>query len=164
MSSDVEKRISDAIWYISALYEDARDNSSRLYEQETYRVIILYVTSVIEALLFEKYEELEQKITVDEYKEASALPTTFCNPRKGEIVICRRLTVQKTEQNIGLYELLDFLIDKVITRKTAVRIKKINSLRNSFHFRKPGNSTCKIADVDESLQLLEMVVENCRKK
>ena len=54
----LRQRIEDSIEYIYTLYEDSKQSDkNELYITETYRVIILYTVSIIEAVLFYIYEK-----------------------------------------------------------------------------------------------------------
>ncbi|MDO8743182.1 MAG: hypothetical protein Q7J30_01310, partial [Candidatus Azambacteria bacterium] len=49
--NELRKTIENAIQYIYIIFDQAKDSKSELYKEETYRVIVLYVISVIEAIL-----------------------------------------------------------------------------------------------------------------
>lgn len=51
--SELQDRINNAIEFIFTQYEESKTNNNNRYREETYRIIILYVVSVIEALLFQ---------------------------------------------------------------------------------------------------------------
>ena len=47
----LRKRVEDSIEYIYVLFDDAKKTENKLFQEETYRVIVLYVVSIIEAIL-----------------------------------------------------------------------------------------------------------------
>lgn len=50
--TELQERIENAIEYIYTLFEQSKNvEQNKLYQQETYRVTILYVVSTIEAIL-----------------------------------------------------------------------------------------------------------------
>ena len=157
----LRERINVSIEYIFALYEDAKDNESIEFQKETYRVIILYTVSIIEALLFSIYHELDEFLYRTDYKDTVELKEQYTHTvHVGSVIVATRTDVKKTEHEIGFQELLMFLKkSKVLKKITVDRIIKINSLRNSFHFLKKGDIECKIEDVEEALSLLELTLK-----
>lgn len=156
----LRERIGDALSYILVLDANARQSNEIVFKFETYRVIILYAHSIIEALLHEAYGKLEEEIERVEYKDPSSLSKNFTHKefKDGEVVIAVRKSVVKTEREIGFFELVQFLEDKILKPETVERMKKLNDLRNSFHLKKVDSILCKEADVDEALQLLELTL------
>lgn len=158
----LRRRIENSAEYILALYIEARSSKYVSYQSETYRVIILYCVSIIEALLYEIHNQLEEKITKTEYKDVYDLPQHFKNTEfpEGTVAVAVRCVFPKKEVEISFNELLTFLKDKVLKPETVERIKVTNSLRNTFHLRKDGNADCTIQDVEEALFLLELTLKH----
>lgn len=161
----LQKRVEDSLDYIFTLYETTKKQiNSDIYIQETYRVLILYCASIIEALLFELYHQGEQRILRTEYKDPQVLSDQYRNSKlKGTVVIATRTQRGSSEVEIGLNELITFLHPKPLKQETRDRLLTLNSLRNSFHLRKTGSTRCTRADVDEALDLLYLVFTNTAK-
>jgi len=71
---DLRKTLEDSIEYIYTLFEQSKnDKQKELYKEETYRVIVLYVVSAIEAVLLYFYKERVEKIEYLEYKFVQTL-------------------------------------------------------------------------------------------
>jgi hypothetical protein len=45
-STSLRKTIEDSIEYINIIFNLAKNNKSKIYKEETYRVIILYVIAI----------------------------------------------------------------------------------------------------------------------
>ena len=88
----LRERINVSIEYIFALYEDAKDNESKEFKKETYRVIILYTVSIIEALLFSIYHQMEDRLCRTDYKDIVELNKQYKHAgHEGSIVISVRI-------------------------------------------------------------------------
>ena len=157
----LQKRVDESITYIFALYFDAQDNQSKEFETETCRVIILYTISIIEALLHQVYEVIPQNITKESLRDTRELGGGYQHAanKHCEVIVATRCIINKEPREIQFNELVSFLQHKALKKDTVARIKKINSLRNTFHLRKHGSSACKISDVDEALTLLELILK-----
>src|SRR3989344_8446625 len=74
----LRKTLEDSIDYVYALFEQSKaDGQKKLYQEETYRVIILYVVQAIEAVMFYFYKVREEKIEFVEYKFVQTLPAQY---------------------------------------------------------------------------------------
>src|ERR1035437_2104187 len=73
----LRKTIEDAIQYIYIIFDQTEASDSALYKEETYRVIVLYVISVIEAILLYVLKTRGEKIEYIEYKYVTSLPREF---------------------------------------------------------------------------------------
>lgn len=159
---DLRKTLKDSIGYIYALVEQAEKEQKELYKEETYRVIILYIVSAIEAVLLYFYKERGEKIVYTEYKCVQTLPAGYSNSQKPSlpIVIAVQETIEKKEHQIGLHDLVIFFkTKKLIQEKTADEILAINDVRNTFHFSKPRAKKCDRNSVESALQLLVYTLE-----
>ena len=67
-NKELEKTIEDSIQYIEIILEQTENKESALYKEETYRVIILYVISIVEAILLRILDLRKEKITSIDYK------------------------------------------------------------------------------------------------
>lgn len=160
---ELKKTLEDSIEYIYALFEQSKDDKQKaLYKEETYRVIILYVVSAIEAVLLYFYKARGEKIEYLEYKFVQILPTAYAHREKIglPIVVAVQEKVEKQEYQIGLHDLvLFFKSKKLIQEKTANAILELNDVRNTFHFSKPRARNCDVKRVESALQLLVHTLE-----
>ncbi len=158
--------LEDAIEYISALYKRSKSiDENALYQQETYRVIILYVISAIEAILFYFYKTRKESMTYTDYKFVSPLLPEYRHSERTDapVVVAVQLKVEKDDHQIGLHDLVQFFKEKGLVRKeTAEDILEMNEVRNTFHFNKPRSQekVCDIARVEKALGLLLHTIEN----
>ncbi len=164
---DLRERLRDSIQYVFTLYEYSKSSDfHKLYTEETYRVIILYVVSAIEAVLLYFYKERGEKIENIEYKFVQELsPQYEHNQRKGlPVVIAVQERVNKKEHQLGLRELVTFFKDKKLIREaTADGILDMNEVRNTFHFNKQREKKCDLDLVEKALNLLKHTIENAPK-
>ncbi|HUZ61761.1 MAG TPA: hypothetical protein VMU83_23485 [Hanamia sp.] len=159
---DLRKTLEDSIEYIYTLIEQAKREEKQLYKEETYRVIILYVVSAIEAVLLYLYKTRGEKITYTEYKNVHNLPTSYIYKEKpeGQLVIAVAEQVEKKEYQIGLHDLVKFFKQKNILKDvTANEILEINDVRNTFHFSKFRTKACDLPQVEAALKLLVYTLE-----
>lgn len=157
----LRQRIEDSIEYIYTLYEDSKQSDkNELYITETYRVIILYTVSIIEAVLFYIYEKRGSVLTKTEYKEKEYLVETYRNDKvPGKLVIAVERVTDKKESEISLKELIQFLCtENVIKKETEEKLLSLIKTRNSVHLRQSGGGLCSVDDVDDALQLLVYVL------
>ena len=166
----VRQRVENALEHILVLYEESKQTSNPKYKTEKYRTIILYVVSILEAVLFAVYAERENKIKKPEYKWKQKLSNKYIciddggNRCDGSTVIALKQSTDKAELEIGFQELTSFLVDeKVLKKETAERMCAISGLRNTFHFRKLGSHNCALTDVEEAFELLEYSLKHSRR-
>lgn len=164
---ELRKTLEDSIEYIYALFEQSKkDEQKTLYQEETYRVIILYVVSAIEAVLLYFYKVRGEKIEYSEYKFVQTLPMQYGHLDKVglPVVIAVQEKVEKREHQIGLHELITFFSGKkLIQERTSKDILDMNDVRNTFHFNKPRAQVCDLKRVEKALQLLVHTIENAPK-
>lgn len=160
---ELHKTIEDSIEYIYVLFEQSKNNAQKeLYLEETRRVIILYVVSVIEAILLYFYKARGEKIEYPEYKFIHTLPLEYEHHKKAglPVIIAVQEKVEKQEHQIGLHDLVVFLGDKKLMQdKTADAILELNDVRNTFHLNKPRAKNCDVKRVESALQLLVHTIE-----
>lgn len=159
----LHQTLEDAIEYIYALFEQSKiGEQKQLYKEETYRVIVLYVISAIEAVLLYFYKERGEKIESLEYKFIQLLGKGYeHNERKGmSVIVAVQEKVEKKEHQVGLHELVTFFRDKkLIKKETADDILELNGIRNTFHFNKPRTRDCDLERVEWALKLLVHTIE-----
>jgi len=164
---ELRKTLDDSIEYIYALFEQSKDGGQKKsYQEETYRVIILYVVSAIEAVLLYFYKARGEKIEYPEYKFVCTLPPEYTHAAKPKspMVIAVQEQVEKREQQVGIHELVAFFKSKkLILDKTAKDILDMNDVRNTFHFNKQRAQACDLQRVEKALQLLVHTLKNAPK-
>lgn len=167
---EVRQRVENALEYILVLYEESKRSTKPQYTAEKYRTIILYVVSILEATLFAIYAERVNKIKKVEYKWKQNLPKRYIciddvgDACDGDVVIAFEQQIEKGEQEVGFKELTAYLVsEKILKKDTADKMCRINSLRNTFHFRKRGSHQCTLPDVEEALELLEYSLNHSRR-
>lgn len=154
----LRENLENSIEYIYALYEQSKGADQKpLYKEETYRVIILYVISAIEAVLLFFYKQQEEKIKSQKYKFINPLPSDFIHKQRNtlRVIIAVQEEVDKEDYEIGLHDLVMFFKSKnLIKEKTAKDILDANNMRNTLHLSKPRSRKCGIDDVESALNLL----------
>ncbi|MEI6296401.1 MAG: hypothetical protein WCO84_01985 [bacterium] len=160
----LRKILEDSMEFIFVLYtKQAKENEqNKLYQEEVYRVIILYVISIIEAVLLYFFKERGEKIEYFEYKYPSQLLPGYRHKEKLDfpVVIAVQEIAEKKEHQIGLKELIVFFRDKkLIQEKLAEEILEINDVRNTFHFSKPRDKSCDLKRVENAVGLLLNILE-----
>ncbi len=164
----LRKRIEDSIEYIYVIFEDAKKKTQNpLFQEETYRVIILYVVSIIEVILLYLYKARKDELTLLEYKYVVSLPEKYRyrDKDKAPLVIAVQETVVRADHQIGIFELVNFYKEKkLIKKETAEAILDLNSLRNTFHLGKPREElVCDLKRVELALNLLVHTIQNAPK-
>ena len=161
--TDRRESIETAMEDIYALYEESKgDHQHKSYSQETYRVIILYTVSTIEAILLYFYKVRGEKIEYVEYKFIQQLPSEYRHSEKSSspVVIAVQEKHEKKDYQIGMFDLVVFFKEKkLIQEKTAQAILEINDVRNTFHFSKKSIEHCNIEQVEKALGLLVRTIE-----
>jgi len=163
----LRKTVKDSIDYIYVLFEELKGKTAnKLYQEETHRVIVLYVVSVIEAILLYLYKKGEYEMTYLDYKYINTLPEGYRHEgsKGSRIIIAVQKSVGKVEHQIGLADLVKYFSDqKKIIKVTATEILAINDLRNTFPLNKPRKVTCDISQVERALKLLVYVIQKSPK-
>jgi len=164
---ELRKTLEDSIAFIYVLHKKSKEDvQNKLYQEETFRIIILYVISAIEAVLFYFYKDRGEKIEYPEYKFVQTLPPEFGHSDKIglPLVIAVQDKKEKQEYQIGLHDLVIFFKDKkLIQEKTAKDILELNEVRNTFHFCKPRAKNCDLERVEMALRLLVYTIERAPK-
>jgi hypothetical protein len=149
--------LNKSTFYLLYLYGQSNTIDDDSHKEETYRVIILYVVSVIEAILFYFYKQYDKKILKIEYSNIQSLPQQYINKDKNDsiVVIATQSKTERKEETIGISELINFFkSEKKIHKKTVQEILKINNIRNTFHLNKTRNNICDIKHVESAINLL----------
>ena len=164
---ELKSTLEGSVEYLYVLYEQSKDKEQKeLFSEETRRVMILYVVSVIEAILLYVYKRQDGVIEKNEYKFVKPLPETFSHSKKKEcpVVVAVQEKVEKKDHEIGLHELVRFFKSKGLMREdTMSDILEMNDVRNTFHFSKPRRNSCSINRVEKAMQLLVYTIERAPK-
>lgn len=162
----LQKTIESAIEYIvSLLTLTEEDGRNSLFIEETYRVIILYVASIIEAIFLHCFKEKGHSILYTEYKHVKKLPGAFHYLNdNGSVIIAVENSVPKLEHQLGLHELVRFFKErKSIKPETALKILEINDIRNTVHLSKTRTKACDIDRVEFAFKILVHIIKNSPK-
>ncbi len=162
----LRKNIEDSIEYILILHQESKEEGkNNLYREETNRVIILYVISVIEALFLYFYKNIKEKIVAVKYKELKNLGNEVqAKTSEGEVFLVVKFEKEKKEWELMLRTLVKFFEKgKRIKPETAKKILELNSLRNTFHLGKERENKCDTEKVEEALSLLFYIIKNISK-
>ncbi len=164
---ELKRTIKDSIQYFSLIFDSAKKSSSDLYKEETYRVIILYVISIIEAILLYVLKKRGGEMMHIQYKFVSPIQESFKHAElpNSPVVIAVQKEEIKNERRIGLVDLVAFMEKSNLMSETfATKILDTNDIRNTFHFTKPRNKiTCEIETVENALELLVDTIKKARK-
>ncbi|MEN9604403.1 MAG: hypothetical protein RJB39_88 [Candidatus Parcubacteria bacterium] len=166
---DIRKNLENAVDFILVLIEkqkDASESDTSLYMEEINRVLILYIVSIIEALLSYIYHLHPDKMTRLEYKEIKEIGKNYINSKiAGKVVAAVQVHVERQSSEITLKSLIEFLQHKKILKKeTAEAIRKFNHIRNSVHLSKARKGEgCSVDLVEEAVHLLIKVRAGSRK-
>lgn len=163
VDKELRKTLEDSIEFVYALHESSKaSDSNPLYQEETCRVIILYIISAIEAVLLYFYKLRGDRIEKLEYKFIQQMPGEYSHSERvgARVVLAVQETIAKKDYEIGLHDLIAFYEEKkIILKKTAEKILELNDVRNTLHFTKTRNKKCDLARVEEALALLVYVLE-----
>ncbi len=134
----IRLKITDAIETISGLYFVEQDKKYTVeLSKEIRRIIILYVASVIEAVMLYVYRKYNFSLTKLNYSEVVILPDNFQFQTGSRVVIAKQIVETKNERELMLDVLVKlFLEKKIISKKLAKKIKKTKDIRNTFHLSK----------------------------
>ncbi len=164
---ELKRTVEDSIQYLSLIFDNAEKSSSDLYKEETYRVIILYVISIIEAILLYVLKKRGEKITHIQYKYISSVEESFRHSElpSSPVVIAVQKEEVKDDRRIGLVDLVTFMEKKnLMSSDSAFKILNVNDIRNTFHFTKPRDKiTCEIKTVENALELLVNIIKKAPK-
>lgn len=107
----LQKTIEDSIEYTNVLFKEAQDNESKLFKEETYRVIILYVIAIIEAILLYVIKERGDKITSMIYTNPSEISKKIKHsdyPNE-KLIIAVQTEKIKNDKELGVQDLVHFV-------------------------------------------------------
>ncbi len=162
-NKNLEEILYKSIYYIYYLDEQSKIIENESHKEETRRVTILYVISIIEAILFYFYKQCEVKIIKIEYTDICTLPKNYINNKKekSSVVVAVQNIKERKDETIGLVELINFFKERgKIKDDTVKQIIEINNIRNTFHLNKVRDKVCDIKNVESAIALLIHTIKN----
>jgi len=165
----LRKNIEDAIEYLYLLFDESqkRTSGNELFQEESYRVVILYVVAIIEAILLYLYKTHGEELTITEYKYIQTLPVEYTHSAETQsrVVVAVPKKMKRPEHQVGLFELIGFFKSKkLIQEKTADSILNLNNIRNTLHLSKPrAEVRCDLNQVESAFKLLVHTIEKAPK-
>ncbi len=112
--ADLKKTLEDSIEYLYVLFADSKNGKNALFAEETHRVIILYIVSIIEAVLLYIFKKKDNEIIKIEYKHIVSLLSeyTYVGKKDSIVVVAIQKKTKKQDYEIGLSELVQFFREK----------------------------------------------------
>lgn len=163
----LREKVSNSITYSYLLFHEVNtsNSSNDIFKEETYRVIILYIISSIEAILLYLYKKRPERMTCVEYKHVNHLTSGFTHREKeGEVIVAVKTSRDKKDHEIHLTDLIEHLKGlHLIQKGTAEKILKLNDLRNTLHLLKARDKKCEITDMEEAFKILLHTIETAPK-
>lgn len=126
--------IEDVLNFSSYLVIAASRVSDRRYKEEFYRVIVLYVASIVEALCM--YLIAHKKIPLEklEYKSPQVVRIMGVQVEGGELVVAKRCPAALNTREIPFVEAIRLLKGKrIISSSLQKSLNSLRSKRNSQH-------------------------------
>lgn len=164
----LRKTVGDSIEYTYLLFEESKKRTdNKLYQEETCRVIVLYVVSILEAIILFFYKKGGHQIPHVDYKYIQTLSEDYQHKEAtgDRIIVAVQKSGNKEEHQIGLKTLVNFLESKkLLSKRVASEVLAINDLRNTFHLSKSREKiVCNVAQVERALKLLVYIIEKSPK-
>lgn len=167
-NSTLRKTIEDSIKYMQVICDETQaDNKSKIYKEETHRVIILYIVAVIEAILLYVLKERNNKIFSLIYKNPHEISKKIkhLDYPNNKLITAIRIKKTKKDNEIGMKDLIDFMEKhNLMTATTAKEILTINNIRNTFHFTKSRDGIdIDIKKVEKAFAVLLKIIKGAPK-
>ena len=108
----LRRTIEDSVEHTLVLYKETKEETkSKLYKEETYRVIVLYTAAIIEAVLLYLYKKHGEEMTYLDYKFIKQLPLEYRHVGSAGslVVVAVQKSVKKAEHQIMMSDLVAFL-------------------------------------------------------
>lgn len=163
----LQQTIVDSINYMNVLFKTNKQIANNTHKEETYRVIILYIVAVIEALLLYVLKERNEEIITLNYKKPSEISikvkhTDYPNDKFVTAIQCKEI---KPDQQIGVQDLVNFMHKKNLMKADTVNdILEINNIRNTFHLNKPRlDIKLELNKVEKAFALLYKIIDGVPK-
>ena len=163
-NQSLNSTIENSFKYMSTLLiKSKKEEISELYKEENYRVIILYIVAIIEAILLYVLKERGEKIITTVYKFPNEISKKVKHTDYPDetVVTAVKINKVKDEKEIGVQNLVQFMTSKKLMHKiTAEKILEINDIRNTFHLSKCRNNIrINTNKVEKALDLLLKIIQ-----
>lgn len=161
----LRSKLVGAIKTISDLYTISEGPDTKpLLSIEIRRVIVLYVASIIEAILLFLYKKTNINQSKIEYTDICVLPNSFQLEKDKRFVVAKQIETARSDRELMLDVLLKVFIDKkAISTELETKIKHAKDVRNTFHLSKlRGGILVNKKKVDASIEALYEIVEITR--
>lgn len=160
LRSDIEDALSFAGWLIS------KKTKKEIHKRELYRVVVLYVASVVEALCSYLLDENVLKIEETKYKSPTTikLPDDISVPQ-GKIlavVWCNKKEICPPE--VSFKDAINKLMSSsILSEKFSKKLHALREKRNSQHLYKRATKNVSTRDVNFSVKILSELLGIIRK-
>ena len=143
---------SSTLWLLTERIPEAN-------REESYRTIILYTASIIEALLLYYLSKKNLFLEEEKFTHTAPLGSNFQN-NLGEVVVAIRKMEKRPIPDFS--KAIDFL-EKVLGKSLSKSLHKIRETKNTFHLLK-SRKTIKENDVEQANDILLKLVKKIKTK
>ena len=160
LRSDIEDALGFAAWLIT------KKTKNKIHKRELYRVVVLYIASVVEALCSYLLDENNLKIEETKYKSPTTvkLPDDVSVPQ-GKIlavVWCNKKEI--CPPKISFKDSINKLMSSgILSEKFAKKLHVLRDKRNSQHLYKRSTKNVSTRDVNFSVKILSELLDIIRK-
>lgn len=161
----LRNKLVGAIETISDLYTISEGPETKtLLAIEIRRVIVLYVASIIEAILLFLFKNTSLTYPKIEYADVCVLPSSFQLEKDKKLVVAKQIENVRSDKELMLDVLLKVFVNKnIISAELETKIKHAKDVRNTFHLSKLRSGIfLSKKKVDISIEALYEVVEITR--
>jgi len=155
---ELRKNIEGSIEYMYLLYDRTLKEMDKDFKMETYRVITLYVASIIEAVFLYTYRQKGKSLIITDYKLPSQLTDkiTHKDLPRGRVVIIVQIKREAKDREMTFDKLITFFEEeKLMPQGFLEKVRKIKDIRNTFHLSMSRKHIkCDTKAVEESLKVL----------
>lgn len=127
--------------------------------EESYRTIILYTASIIEALLLYYFSEKKLSFEEEKFTHVARLGSQFQN-NLGEVVVAIRKSEERKDPDF--FNCINYL-EKTLGKNLSKSIHKIRDTRNTFHLLKTRKKI-KENDIKYANEILLKLVKKIQTK
>lgn len=151
--------VDDALLFIVYLIDASIKVSEKRHKEEFYRVIILYIASVIEAICLYIIETKNITFTKIECKHIQQLPQLpDVTVTSGKLVIAIQKEKNVQMKDMPFKESIDLLnTNKVISDELSKKLHLLRETRNTHHLYRRRVSSLTIKDITKAASCLKQV-------
>ncbi len=160
----LRRKIEQAIAASVFFRLQAQAAGSPEFTKEMFRISLLYIAAIIEAMLLYVYKDCNFSDTEREYKFPHAIPQEFQHDKRGKIVIAIEVDTKRHERALHLGFLATYIQkERVISTQITERIRRVNDIRNTFHLSKSRQGMrCTSQSVEEATKTLTDTISSIR--